>query len=90
MSTPFIDTSSCQETFHWFQRTDKGVKAFHADDNECSTSEFRLPLKQETTGTHCKECGGSSLTDTCHFCRNRTMIQDLGESIMIARQRKNA
>jgi hypothetical protein len=40
----WIDVS-CDERFHYFQRTDKGLEAFHADNNPCVLSEYSLPLK---------------------------------------------
>jgi hypothetical protein len=40
----WIDVS-CDERFHYFQRTDKGLEVFHADNQPCTLSEYSLPFK---------------------------------------------
>lgn len=46
MKEPFFDSAKCGETFHCFQRTAKGIRPFHADERECESSEYYLPMSE--------------------------------------------
>lgn len=45
MNTPYFDSARCENHFHYFMRTQRGIEPFHSNDQPCTESEYYLPLK---------------------------------------------